>query len=136
MRIKSLALILSCVLLFGCMCGCDTVTNDPTSATDGDTTAALYEDTTTPSCETTITTQPRETVTTKKVTTTTKKATTATKKITTATKPKATEALVWIPTSGSKYHRTSSCSNMTKPSQVTKSKAESLGYTPCKRCYG
>ena len=46
------------------------------------------------------------------------------------------EALVWIPTNGgSKYHRTSSCSNMADPEQVTISQAIARGFEPCKRCY-
>ncbi len=44
--------------------------------------------------------------------------------------------MVWIPRTGSKYHSRSSCSNMKNPSQVTKDKAKSLGYSPCKKCYG
>ena len=43
--------------------------------------------------------------------------------------------IVWIPKSGKKYHRSSSCSNMKNPSQVTLEKAQSLGYTPCSKCY-
>ena len=43
--------------------------------------------------------------------------------------------MVWIPKSGSKYHSYSGCSNMRNPSQVTLEKAQSLGYTPCKKCY-
>ena len=43
--------------------------------------------------------------------------------------------MVWIPKTGSKYHRSSSCSNMKNPSQVTKSQAISRGYEPCKKCY-
>lgn len=43
---------------------------------------------------------------------------------------------VWIPKSGKKYHLTSSCSNMKSPQKVTISYAQSLGFTPCKRCYG
>ena len=44
--------------------------------------------------------------------------------------------LVWIPTrGGKKYHRRSSCSNMKGPIQVTVSEAESMGFTPCKKCY-
>lgn len=43
--------------------------------------------------------------------------------------------MVWIPKSGKKYHRSSSCSNMKNPSQVTLEKAQSLGYTPCSKCY-
>ena len=45
------------------------------------------------------------------------------------------EEMVWIPQSGKKYHSNSSCSGMENPSQVTKSEAESRGYTPCQRCY-
>lgn len=43
--------------------------------------------------------------------------------------------MVWIPKSGKKYHRSCSCSNMKNPSQVTLEKAQSLGYTPCSKCY-
>ena len=43
--------------------------------------------------------------------------------------------MAWIPKSGKKYHRSSSCSNMKNPSQVTLEKAQSLGYTPCSKCY-
>ena len=43
--------------------------------------------------------------------------------------------MVWIPKSGKKYHRSSSCSNMKNPSQVKLEKAQSLGYTPCSKCY-
>lgn len=46
-----------------------------------------------------------------------------------------TETKVWIPQSGSKYHRSSGCSNMKNPTQVTLNEAQSLGYTACKRCY-
>ena len=49
--------------------------------------------------------------------------------------PTASETMVWIPNSGSKYHRIPGCSNMQNPSQVTKSQAESMGYTACKRCW-
>ena len=45
------------------------------------------------------------------------------------------ETMVWIPQSGSKYHSNPSCSGMNNPTQVTKSDAESRGYTPCKKCY-
>lgn len=43
--------------------------------------------------------------------------------------------LVWIPSSGKKYHITASCSGMKNPKEVTKDEAESLNYTPCKKCY-
>lgn len=47
---------------------------------------------------------------------------------------KAAEPLVWVPKSGSKYHKTESCSGMKSPSQIELSIAKHLGYTPCKRC--
>ena len=50
-------------------------------------------------------------------------------------KPTPTETKVWIPSSGTKYHSKSSCSNMKNPTQVTKSQAESRGFTPCKKCW-
>ena len=45
------------------------------------------------------------------------------------------EAMVWIPSSGSKYHNKSSCSNMKNPTQVPLSEAKQ-NYSPCKKCYG
>ena len=45
------------------------------------------------------------------------------------------EEMVWIPSSGSKYHSNSGCSNMENPTQVTISEAEAMGYGPCKRCH-
>lgn len=50
--------------------------------------------------------------------------------------PTSTPApLVWIPQHGSKYHRSSTCSNMIDPSQVTLSDAIAWGYTACSKCY-
>ena len=43
--------------------------------------------------------------------------------------------LVWIPSTGSKYHSSSTCSNMKEPMQVTKEEAIKQGYEPCKRCH-
>lgn len=48
---------------------------------------------------------------------------------------KTNSDLVWIPQSGSKYHRDPSCSGMKNPKQVPLSEALSKGYTACKRCY-
>ncbi len=45
------------------------------------------------------------------------------------------EPMVWIPESGSKYHSKASCSGMKNPTEVTESKAISMGYEPCKRCH-
>lgn len=54
----------------------------------------------------------------------------------TAPPAQRTEALVWIPTKGgTKYHRTSTCSGMNGPIQVTVSEAVNMGFTPCKKCY-
>lgn len=51
------------------------------------------------------------------------------------TEQEVQETMVWIPSSGKKYHSTSSCSNMSNPSQVTEQEAINRGFTPCKRCY-
>lgn len=45
------------------------------------------------------------------------------------------EEIVWIPSSGKRYHSNPSCSNMKNPTQVTLSEAKSGNYTPCSRCY-
>lgn len=42
---------------------------------------------------------------------------------------------VWIPRTGKKYHRYSSCSNMVNPSKVSLEEAQLRGYGPCKKCY-
>lgn len=49
--------------------------------------------------------------------------------------PQQQEVMVWISTTGSKYHSRASCSNMKNPSQVTLEQAQALGLTPCKKCY-
>ena len=49
--------------------------------------------------------------------------------------PQSRETMVWIPKSGSKYHIDPECSNMKDPTQVSLSQAESMGYTPCKKCW-
>ena len=45
------------------------------------------------------------------------------------------QEMVWIPSSGSKYHSRSGCSGMKNPSQVSKENAIARGYSPCGRCY-
>ena len=49
----------------------------------------------------------------------------------------SSSTMVWIPATGSKYHNKSNCGNMNPSTaqQVSKSTAESWGYTPCKKCY-
>ncbi len=49
--------------------------------------------------------------------------------------PQSQVTMVWIPKSGSKYHSDPECSNMKDPAQVSLSQAESMGYTPCKKCW-
>ncbi|MBD5542853.1 MAG: hypothetical protein HDR01_01060 [Lachnospiraceae bacterium] len=46
-----------------------------------------------------------------------------------------TAQMVWIDDTGKKYHRKSTCSNMSDPYQVEISTAEGRGYGPCKKCY-
>ena len=45
------------------------------------------------------------------------------------------EEMVWIPSTGSKYHSKSSCSNMDSPRQVSLEEALKQGYTACKKCH-
>lgn len=42
---------------------------------------------------------------------------------------------VWIPRSGTKYHKSASCSGMRSPQSVSLSEAIRLGFEPCKKCY-
>lgn len=55
--------------------------------------------------------------------------------IPTSTPEQESEEMVWVSGSGSKYHSNSSCSNMSAPTEITISDAESRGYEPCKKCY-
>ena len=49
--------------------------------------------------------------------------------------PRATqEQMVWVPRSGSKYHKKSTCSSMKNPLEVPLSYALSCGFEPCKKC--
>lgn len=43
--------------------------------------------------------------------------------------------LVWIPNSGSKYHSTSTCSNMKNPTQVSLETALARGFGKCSKCW-
>lgn len=45
------------------------------------------------------------------------------------------EQKVWVDDTGSKYHATSGCSNMSNPYQISISEAEAKGYKACKKCY-
>ena len=43
--------------------------------------------------------------------------------------------MVWIPSTGTKYHSKSTCSGMNSPTQVPIEDAIKQGYTACKKCY-
>ena len=43
--------------------------------------------------------------------------------------------MVWVTSSGKKYHSNSSCSNMKSPQQITLGSAKSSGREPCSKCY-
>ena len=49
--------------------------------------------------------------------------------------PTVNSEMVWIPRTGKKFHNNPGCSNMSNPSQVTRSQAEASGFTACKKCY-
>lgn len=51
------------------------------------------------------------------------------------TPEQVSEEMVWVSGSGAKYHSNPSCSNMSAPTEITISDAESRGYEPCKKCY-
>lgn len=46
-----------------------------------------------------------------------------------------TEEMVYISSTGSKYHSNQYCSNMNSPRQIAISEAKNRGYTACKKCY-
>ena len=47
----------------------------------------------------------------------------------------ANSVLVWVTSSGKKYHSNSSCSNMKTPQQITIEEAQASGREPCSKCY-
>ena len=49
--------------------------------------------------------------------------------------PTVNSEMVWIPRTGKKFHNNPGCSNMSNPSQVTRSQAEASGFSACKKCY-
>lgn len=48
---------------------------------------------------------------------------------------KASDAKVWVTESGSRYHSNAFCSGMEVPIEMTKSEAETRGYTACEKCH-
>lgn len=69
------------------------------------------------------------------VTETSKSTAPSSKKGSTDDDPLPAGGTVWIPRTGSKYHSTSTCSNMKSPSAVSLSEAVSRGYTACSKCW-
>ena len=55
--------------------------------------------------------------------------------VVTETSASAEEVFVYVTESGSKYHSKANCSDMKNSQKISISKAESMNYTPCKRCY-
>ena len=53
----------------------------------------------------------------------------------TKSQPASSGGVVWVPRTGSKYHRNPNCSNMRSPSQMSEIDAINAGYSPCKKCY-
>jgi len=45
------------------------------------------------------------------------------------------DVMVWIPTTGTKYHSNPNCSNMRSPKHVSIESAKAQGYEACKNCY-
>ena len=43
--------------------------------------------------------------------------------------------MVWVSSSGTKYHSKSTCSGMKSPSQISLEDAKNQGYTSCQRCH-
>ncbi len=117
---KTISIIAVCIAVFVVLSSCfgEPSENDSLKASDSEVVTSQTEDA-------------YESKSTQKVTTKTEAKTS--KSETSATE--TTEEMVWIPQSGSKYHRKASCSNMKNPSHVTKSRAIAMGYEPCKRCY-
>lgn len=60
---------------------------------------------------------------------------TGTKSSNNNTTPPPSSGYVWIPKTGKKYHKTSTCSGMKGPRKVTVKEAVNAGYEPCSRCY-
>ena len=105
----------------------DKVTTQATSNMGGTTSSVVT--TTMP-----ITTSTPVTTTAAPVTTTAAPATT-TKKPAVTTAPEEKVEMVWISSSGKKYHSKSSCSGMKSPSSVSIDYAKQHGYTACSKCH-
>ena len=58
----------------------------------------------------------------------------STTKINNSTTEKKVE-MVWVSSSGTKYHSKSTCSNMNSPRQISLEDAQNGGYTACSRCH-
>lgn len=134
---KKLLFLLVFVFCIGSTAGCvelpETTPELTTKTTMSTTTAAQTTTTIIPTTTVTVTTT--KVPTTTAIKTTIKAVTTTQKSSTVKTTIEKNKQMVWIPTSGSKYHTYSGCSNMKNPSQIPLSEAQQLGYTACKRCH-
>lgn len=65
----------------------------------------------------------------------TTKKTSTTKRTTTESEDIPDTNMVWISEHSKRYHSSPSCSNIKKPSHVSRSDAESMGLTPCAKCW-
>lgn len=111
-----------------------TSTTTVPATTTTQTTKKEQTSTSTPSTSTQTTTKPATTI---KPSTTSKPAATQPAPAAPAPAPAPTvnSEMVWIPRTGKKFHNNPGCSNMSNPSQVTRSQAEASGFTACKKCY-
>ena len=102
---------------------------DSSTTTPGSSTTTPGNSTTTPGDSTTTpgdsTTTPGDSTTNNSETTTPDNSTNNEEKV----------QMVWVASSGTKYHSKSSCSNMTSPRQISLEDAKEAGYTACKKCH-
>ena len=113
--------------------GEDSFTSEFTTSAEPESTLPLHE-TTVGGVVSDITTEP-DAVTTEWITET---VAVTTERV---TEPETTKAhtevvtMVWISSTGSKYHSKSNCSGMTSARQISLEEAVNQGYTPCKNCH-
>lgn len=125
----------------------DNKKTEQTSTTEKITTTeqpTTEEVTTTEEISTTEATTEKKKITTtekKTATTSTKKSTTertTRKKVTTTSEPNTKYVeTVWLSATGEKYHNKPNCGRMNPSNarEISRSEAESMGYTPCQKCY-
>ena len=100
----------------------DSLTTTPDNSTTNNNTTTPSDNTTTNNDETT---KPDDSTTNNNETTKPDDTTTDEEKV----------EMVWIPSSGTKYHSKSTCSGMNSPRQIPIEDAKNQGYTACKKCH-